>query len=338
MKFCWALPVIPTPKYQDLYQAYVDQSKLAEQYGFDSVLFSITPTAVDPFVVATRVGLETESIRLLIAQNTSFAFPTATAKAMNTLNTMLGSRVDLNIVTGSSAMTLSRDTRPESHQERYCRTREFATILQLLRHGITTYNGNYFAVANSDIYPKDNGGSFFVAGSSEDAMSIAAEHGDYDILYACDYQTITQQYMSVKAMAADHNRSIHCGVVVDIIARETSEEAWEVAQHLLNGTDAVTKRLTKIFLKSSDSVGMTRYRDLTAKDNYMVDEYLWGGLSQINPANSISIVGSYQEVIAALRRFQQAGADYFLITSLVHDKDIERMGTYIIPYMKSEKT
>lgn len=335
MEFCWALPVTSTPLYQELYSTYTELTRQAEKHNFDGVLFSITPNAVDPFVAATKVGLETERIGLLIAQNTNLVLPTSAARALNTLNTMIGPRVDLNIVTGSSAITLSRDTKPENHESRYARTHEFVDILQALRAGPTTYKGNFFAIENSDIYPKANGGRYFVAGSSEEAMEVAAACGDYYILYACDFQRITEQYTKVKQMAAKHGRTVRCAVLVDIIARETSEEAWEIANLLLSSASPVAKRMTKILLKSSDSVGLTRYKNLPQENNFMIDEYLWAGLSQIDPANSVAIVGSYQEAITALHRFHDAGAEYFLISSQINGShEIEQIGEHIIPYFK----
>ncbi|MCR8982794.1 hypothetical protein [Brevibacillus laterosporus] len=67
MEFCWALPVVPTDQYQELYRAYTDQALRAEKNNFDGVLVSSTPTSVDPFIASTKIGLETTSIRILLA-------------------------------------------------------------------------------------------------------------------------------------------------------------------------------------------------------------------------------------------------------------------------------
>ncbi|MCT4571988.1 LLM class flavin-dependent oxidoreductase, partial [Bacillus thuringiensis] len=66
-----------------------------------------------------------------------------------------------------------------------------------------------------------------------------------------------------------------------------------------------------------------------------IDDHLWGGLSLVNPSNSISIVGSYEEVISTLTDFWEIGANYFLITSQISEHEIERIGQNVVqPFKK----
>lgn len=340
MEFCWGLPVIPTPEVQELYKAYVNQSKRAEANHFDSVLVSVAPTSVDPMVAATMIGLSTNTLRVLIAQNTNQILPTVTAKALNSLNAMIENRADVNIVTGSASMTLARDGKPESHEVRYSRTAEYVNIIQQLRRGVTTFKGEFYQIENCDIYPKENPNRrarYFLAGSSESAMHTAAKYADAYILYACDRKTLQEHVNKVKSYAKDYGREqMKCAVLIDIIARETTEEAFQAAYELLDSTPVAIKRMTKLFLNNADSVGLSRYKDLSADDNYMVDKHLWGGLSQVNASNSVSIVGNYKEVISTLLDFYEAGAEYFLITSLVSDSEIERIGQHVLRPLKEQ--
>ncbi len=341
MDFCWALPVVATTAYDQLCQAYIDQSQRAERHHFDSVLLSLTPTSVDPFVMGTGIGLNTTSIRILIAQNTNHLLPTYTAKAVNTLNALIGDRVDINVVTGSAALTLSKDSKPDTREVRYARTKEYMDVLQRLRRGITTYTGDFYHLENCNIYPKENPDKrsrYFVAGSSEEAMQAAGEHGDAYILYACDRKSMAAHFRKVRAIAATHARTVTCGVLVDIIARETTGEAWEAARELLDQTPEAVKRLTKLFIDNADSVGLTRYKSLGSDTNYMVDNYLWGGLSVINPSNAVAIVGSYEEVRATLSDFQDAGADYILVASLQSESELERIGNEVVRPLKEEQS
>lgn len=339
IEFCWGLPVVPTPQTKELLEAYVHQSKSAEMNYFDSVLVSVAPTSVDPMLAATLIGMGTERVKVLIAQNTNQMLPTVTAKALNTLTSWIGDRADLNIVTGSASIVLSRDGAPEPHQVRYARTKEYVELLQRLRQGVTTYKGNFYQVENSDIYPKENapGGSrYFVAGSSDRAMRVAAEHGDAYILYATDRKSLNEHYKTVNRFAQEYGRaSVPCAVLVDIIARETSEEAVQEANKLIERTPAALKRMTQLFLNNADSVGLQRYKDLDTEENLWIDKHLWAGLSVVNPSNSVSIVGSYEEVISTLYDFWNAGSSYFIITSQISDNEIERIGkNVLLPFKK----
>ncbi len=336
MKFCWALPVVRTHETQRLIEAYIDHSLRAEGNHFDAVLVSLTPDSLDPFVIATKIGMDCKNIELLIAQNTNHILPTYTAKALNTLNAIVGPRASLNIVTGSSKITLSKDQKPIRHAERYVRTREFTEILQQLRQGTTTYDGDFFSIISSDIYPAEDScqpASYFVAGSSQEAQEVAAKYGDVYIMYASDFSTVERTFENVRALAKQHGRDIQCALLIDVIARKTSEEAWQVAEQLVANTPEQIKRLTKVFLKSVDSVGLGRYRDFGAND-LMIDETLWAGLNKINPSNSISSVGSYAEVTSTLKRFHNMGANYFILTCINGD-EIENIGQNVIARLKS---
>ncbi|APO47195.1 monooxygenase [Paenibacillus xylanexedens] len=338
MEFCWALPVTSNSgDYKGLMDTLLKQTKAAEHHGFDSVLVASVPNTFDPWIMGTFLGFETSRIRLLVAQNTNHMLPTYTAKALNTLNVLLNNRIDINIVTGSSSIALARDSRPESHEARYRRTGEFTHIMSLLRDGLTSYDGEFFGIANADIYPKestDQKARLFVGGSSANAINVAAKYADYYLMYACDYSTIKDQFDHVTKTSFQYNRQVKKGVLVDVIARDTTEEAWEAANKLLHETPKAYKMLTKYYTSTADSVGLQRYRNLDSSNNYVIDEFLWAGLSQINPSVSVSIVGSYVEVIQALNRFSEAGAEYILLTSMLNDNEVERIGTHILPHFK----
>ncbi|MCU5273562.1 LLM class flavin-dependent oxidoreductase [Bacillus cereus] len=339
VEFCWGLPVIPTPQTKELLEEYVNQAKRAEKNNFDSVLVSIAPTSVDPMIAASMIGMNTEFVKILVAQNTNQMLPTVTAKALNTLNSLIGNRADINIVTGSASLVLARDGLPEPHHVRYARTKEYIELLQQLRRGVTSYKGEFYQVENSDIYPKEDlsrSARYFVAGSSEEAMRVAAEYGDAYILYATDRKSLREHYQTVNNYAKQYEREkIPGAILVDIIARETSEEAYKEAYELLERTPAALKRMTKLFLDNADSVGLRRYKDLITKDSMWIDDHLWGGLSLVNPSNSISIVGSYEEVVSTLTDFWEIGANYFLITSQISEHEIERIGQNVVqPFKK----
>lgn len=130
MEFCWMLPVIPNKV-----EECIRQSILAEQNHFDSLLVSSLPKGLDPWVLAASIGNLTESIRLLVAQNTNFAHPFTTSKALHSLNWMTNGRADLNVVTGSFVPELAKLGKIDNHAVRYRRTKEFVEVLQLLRLG-----------------------------------------------------------------------------------------------------------------------------------------------------------------------------------------------------------
>ncbi|WP_369124637.1 hypothetical protein [Brevibacillus laterosporus] len=52
---------------------------------------------------------------------------------------MINHRADVNVITGSSSIALSREAHADPHTTRYQRTKEFMEIIQLLRKGTSSY-------------------------------------------------------------------------------------------------------------------------------------------------------------------------------------------------------
>jgi alkanesulfonate monooxygenase len=328
VEFCWMLP-------QGDLQRITKETQLAEDFGFHSVLLINANDYMDPWVVAAALALQTSRIRLLVAQNTSYVLPTAAAKAFSTLNVMSGGRVDINVVTGSSPIEMGRMTQAANHETRYRRTREFVELfLQLQQQKVVHYRGEFFAVQQAELYPRmeEGTGQVFVAGSSQAAMGIAASFADYYLVFAHDYPVIQEQFAAfLSHVPSERHMMPKCGIMVDIIARETSQEAWDTAERLLEQRSPLEKRMNRLFRNNCDSVGIQNYQSYYAKPGVSPSANLWSGLAQLNTSNGISIVGSYEEVQAALQRFHRLGADYFIVSGLAGPGELEIVGRYVLP-------
>ncbi|MDR0267454.1 LLM class flavin-dependent oxidoreductase [Paenibacillus sp.] len=338
IEYCWVLPVSAPEGFAYEFNESIVEAKLAEASGFDQVLVSILSKSSDPWVLAANIARETEEIRILVAQNTNFSLPTITAKAANTLNETCRHRIDLNIVTGSVKSELAKDIRPDDHGTRYRRTKEFVELLKLLQLGDTTYTGEFYQVVNNQVYPAPTPGKqprIYVAGASEEAMSIAAHYGDTYVMYASPTKTAAKQYADVLQRAAEANRSVSCSIYIDIIARPTSEQAWEAARGQLSKYEALGKKMNQLFYQTVDSVGHKLNKELAvAFTGDVLEPTIWSGRSLISSAAALSIVGSYQEVIETLKRYQDAGATSFILTASCLDQEMERLGEYVLPYAR----
>ncbi|MCA1028643.1 LLM class flavin-dependent oxidoreductase [Cytobacillus kochii] len=331
MEFCWNLPVFPLGGFCEIYNRNINHSLLAENNGFDSVLVSSLPKSLDPWILATKVAEKTKKCRILVAQNTNSITPISSAKASNTLSLLSNGRIDLNIVTGSSKYEIAQETKYFNHNDRYKRTEEFMRIYREVQKNITSYEGQYYNIEKTDLFPRvKKQPRLFIAGSSDEAILAAAELGDYYITYATDFEQLKEKVQLLRSIT---NRNVPCGIFIDIIARESSEEAWIVAENLQNNFSSVNKKLATMYQNISDSVGILQAKSIK-KSAIPLSPNLWGGLSKVSTAVSISIVGSYKEVIECLKKFQAIGIEYFLLMGSPGDNEIERIGQNIISYMK----
>ncbi|SFL80463.1 alkanesulfonate monooxygenase [Paenibacillus sp. 1_12] len=342
MEFCWMLPEA------DL-SLIIKQTQLAETGGFQSVLLINANSYMDPWIMATVLTQETDRIRILVAQNTSYCLPTTTAKAYSTLSLLSNGRIDLNIVSGSSQVELGRMTRAGDHVSRYKRTKEFIELFLRLQQGeIIHYHGDCFDVQNAELFPKLKAptGTIFMAGSSQDAMRIAAEFAGGYLVFGHELDVIKQHFASFRELLPELRTNLNpnpkCGIMIDIIARETTDEAWEAAHLFLEKASPFQKRMNRLFRNNSDSVGISKYHNYYKHIEYKQaegcpDSTLWAGLSQLNTSNGFSIVGSYEEVRQTLFRFHRLGVNYFILSGLISTQELERIGTQIVLPIQSNR-
>ncbi|MDA2139012.1 LLM class flavin-dependent oxidoreductase [Bacillus cereus group sp. Bc002] len=335
MKFCWNLPV-SARDFNTVYDNTIEQAIKAESLKFDQVLISSLQYAPDPWVLATHVASVTNDLRILIAQNTNHMLPTVTEKTLATLNNLSNNRIDLNIITGSSLTELSRDSPALSHENRYKRTEEFVKILKKLREGALSYKGEYYQVTNADIYPKyDNEKSMiFIAGSSQDAMQVSSKYGHVQLIYANTPSKVKEQADYIMKTAASFGRHVKLGIFIDIIARASTDEAWDAAHRMIKRVPKLQKRLNKLFLNNTDSVGHKINQSFQKYNDLCVEKNIWAGLSQVSNAVSLSIVGSYKEVQSTIKYYQECGVDYFLLSGSVKEDEIVHIGENILPFVQ----
>ncbi|WP_336742166.1 LLM class flavin-dependent oxidoreductase [Paenibacillus sp. y28] len=316
----------------------VRQTRLAEEYGFNAVLVINANEYMDPWIVATILAGQTERLRILVAQNTSYTLPTTMAKAQQTLNLLTGGRVDVNIVTGSSAIEMGKMAKTAEHSLRYRRTKEFLTLYSRLLQGITNFQGEFFEVQNADLHPKtDTRGSVFLAGSSLDAMEAAAAHADYYLVFGHEFETIRGQFTEFQGLVSSQRARPKCGIMIDVIARETSEAAWAAAHRYAEQTSPFQKRMNRLFRNNCDSVGMNRYHDYYKGIAQPESSTLWGGLSQLNTSNGMSIVGSYEEVRDTLLRYHELGTHYFILSGLAGPEEMKHIGEHVLPLVETDR-
>lgn len=335
MTFCWMLP-------QGDLQRITEQTIAAETHGFDAVLLINANDYMDPWIVTAYLAQRTDKLRFLIAQNTSYILPTVAAKALNTLNLLIGGRADINVVTGSSAIEMGRMTKAASHEQRYLRTKEFMDIWQLLQAGGSVhYNGTCYEVHQGELYPQPEPGvrgSVFISGSSPQAMQIAAAGGYNYLTYGHDYSVVGGRVEAFRQYLPTATRQPpSCGMMIDIIARETAEGAWNAAERMLDGTSAVAKRTNRLFRNNCDAAGIGSYKAYYRDPMARISDHLWAGLVHLNTSNGFSIVGSYAEVRQSIRTFRQLGVDYFILSGLAGPDEQLRIGEYVLPYVNEHK-
>ena len=112
--------------------AYIEYGRHAERCGIESLLTAIGFHRPDPLILATAIGVQTESITFMIALRSGVASPTLVVQQINSLSAVLGGRICLNIVAGHTPAEQRGYGDFLEHDARYARTDEFLQVCRAL--------------------------------------------------------------------------------------------------------------------------------------------------------------------------------------------------------------
>src|SRR5215510_7490276 len=120
----------------------------AEEGGIESVLLSFSRYEPDTIMIACAVGQATQKLKFIVAYRMGMMQPTTFVQQINTLSGVIGGRVALNVVAGSSTAEQRGYGDFLDHDERYARAEEFLTICRRLwtENGEVDFTGKYCRV------------------------------------------------------------------------------------------------------------------------------------------------------------------------------------------------
>src|SRR5690606_38346204 len=98
----------------------------------------------------------------------------------------------------------------------------------------------------------------YFGGSSPIAGEIAAKHCDVYLTWGEPPAAVKEKIDWIKSLAAAEGRELRYGIRLHSIARDTSEEAWDVANRMLSGISEEQIAKIQAGLARSASVGQKR--------------------------------------------------------------------------------
>jgi alkanesulfonate monooxygenase len=121
---------------------------------------------------------------------------------------------------------------------------------------------------------------------------------------------------------------------INVIARANSDQAWDTAQHLLDGADPNMLQRMQAVATETDSVGQQRMFALADEATTSGTATYWTGLSRLRVGSGTALVGSYTDVAAALRTYIDVGIDTFILASTPHLEECQRIGQHVLPLLQ----
>jgi alkanesulfonate monooxygenase len=316
---------------------YVNVAQSAEDAGFEYMLTPTNATCWDAWTTASFVAARTKRIKPLVAIKPGMMHPVATAKMIAAFNQFTGGRLCINLIAGLSGTEAAAEGMVESKEARYRQLDEEITLIKrLLTEKNVKFEGEFYHVNGPVVIPESPNGhpEIFLGGGSEQALDISVRHSSVHLFWGDYPSVIADEIKSISQRAAESGRrdALSFAMRLQIICRESEQEAWDFAYQLIEGADArkAQKQARDVTI---NSVANSRQIALGGVEGGMLTPHLWTGINQVRSGAGVAVVGTPKQVAAQLQEFVDAGCSGFCLSGYPHDKEAQIFGKYVMPLM-----
>ncbi|MEZ0075596.1 LLM class flavin-dependent oxidoreductase [Planotetraspora sp. GP83] len=315
-----------------------DIARASELSGFVGGLLPSFPFTDDPWAAAASLARETTTYRFMIAFQPGFLHPVQAARMSASLQRATGGRVVYNIISGGGGPGQLWWGDKVDHDDRYARTSEFLDVLKgVWNGGPFDYEGRFYRVEGARLpepLARQPFPEIYFSGSSKAAIEAAGRHADYYLSWLEPFGPLAEKFDQVRAHSTTLDRSPKFAVRIDVLARETEEEAWDEIRRGWDGIDPSVLRDA-----TGDSIGwqrsqsfvtgkITGYRDLEVEPN------VWGGFHLLRGGPAFGLVGSYEQVARRLDELIELGVGAFILAGVPHLEEAYRVGERVLPLLR----
>lgn len=319
----------------------------AESNGVESVL---TPTGMfceDAWVAAAALIARTSRLKFLVAVRPGLVSPTVIAQQAATFQKLSGGRLNINVVVGGEDDEQRAFGDDSTKEQRYWRADEVLRVVGALWRGETVdFDGEYVQVEGAKLkdVPVPVPPIFF-GGSSPTGIEVASRHAQVYLTWGEPPAQAAEKIERVRDAARVHGRALEYGIRLHVIARDTADQAWAVAQKLIDAIDPEDVRQIQRDLHKSQSEGQRRMTEIqdsltpfnrgTNARDLEIAPNLWAGVGLVRGGAGTALVGSYEEVAQRIVEYQDVGFNHFVLSGYPHLEESFHVGEGVIPALKN---
>ncbi len=309
----------------------------AEALGFGNILCpSSFQVGQDTLSFAAAMAPQTQRMNLLTAVRCGEMQPAMLARTIATLDHMLQGRLTINIISSDFPGEM------EDSARRYRRSHEVVEILkQAWTQDRIDYDGEIYHLKGLSADParpwQTGGPLLYFGGYSPDALELCGRHCDVYLMWPAPEATLADQMRAVHARAAAHSRTLDYGLRVHVIVRDTEAEAREYARDLVSQLDDDIGRQIRARALDATSLGVALQAQVRAQadDEGYAEPGLWTGIGRARSGCGAALVGSVDQVMTKLERYQRMGIRAFVLSGYPHRDECEQFGTKVLPQLKT---
>jgi alkanesulfonate monooxygenase len=302
--------------------------------GFDNVLLpSGYDLGIDTLAFSSAIAPSISTMKLLAAIRCGEVWVPQLARQLATINQILNGRLSINII--SSEMPGEVLNGPS----RYARTLETMTALRTLLGGQRLdIDGEHLQLhVDAPRICRDTPQTpqFYFGGLSSEARDVAAAGADVYLMWPDTEDVIAETIVDLQQRASAYGRTLKFGYRVHVVVRETEDEARSAAAHLISAVDAATGDAIRSRSLDSTSVGVRRQAELreSASSDGFVEPQLWTGIGKARSGCGAAIVGTPQQVIDKIHRYEAMGIEAFIFSGYPHKDEAERFADLVLPHL-----
>jgi alkanesulfonate monooxygenase len=317
-------------------EGWVRFARCAEEAGIESVLLSFSRYEPDTIFVACAVGQATKKLKFIVAYRLGLMQPATFVQQINTLSGVIGGRVSLNVVAGSSPVEQRGYGDFLDHDERYARAEEFLRVCRSFwaNNDAVDFTGQYCRIEHGKLFtpflaPDRTMPEIYVSGHSEQAQHLALTQG------SCYLRLIDTPEKLAPIVSRFRENGVEVCLRLCVVCRPTREEAIAAAEALLPPEEI--GRQERRILSSSDS--KTLKDALAAADDVgWMNRNLWAGLVPYYGSSAITLVGSPQELAGAFLEYKRIGVTQFIIAGWPKLDEMMIFGRDVIPLVREAES
>jgi alkanesulfonate monooxygenase len=310
----------------------------ADQLGYRNILCpSSYQVGQDTLTFVAGMAPLTTNINLLAAIRCGEVQPIMLARAVATLDHMLKGRLTLNVISSDFPGETA------SNELRYRRSWEVVEILkQAWTQDEINYEGqvyNFKGLSTAPIKPyQHNGGPLlYFGGYSPDALNLCGAHCDVYLMWPETEEQLADRMRAVHERAAHYGRVIDYGLRVHMVVRDTEKEAKEYADYLVSQLDDEQGRMIRERALDAKNFGVsiqTNNLSLADHEGY-IEPNLWTGIGRARSGCGAALVGSVDQVMSKIERYQKMGIRAFIFSGYPHLDECEIFGKKVLPHLKT---
>jgi alkanesulfonate monooxygenase len=307
------------------------------QLGFEGALTPTSSWCEDAWLMTAALTQLTTTFKYLVAFRPGFQSPFLAAQMAATYQRISNGRLLINVVVGGDLVEQLRYGDRAPKEERYARAAEFLTIVRELWSGEEVdFRGEHLSVEGARLMDPPAWPRIYLGGSSAPAIEVAAEHADVYLTWGEPPAPVAEKIERVRVAAERIGREPRFGIRLHVIARESSEEAWAVAQRLLDGLDPAAIAAAQEVQRSSESEGQRRMSDLHngRTGSLEVSPNLWAGIGLVRGGAGTALVGSHEEVAERIAEYHEIGIDEFILSGYPHLEEAYQVGEGVMPALR----